>query len=168
MKTKISLLCLVCLVFSALLFLVSCSESDPDDGPDPTDLPDKTFTLNQLSLILTEGFSLEIEGGTAILRASTIVVFVDRLDFSSMAGAADLPLLTYAKDYSDKATESDGLVLLEYSTSGASGSQSYAYFTAFYKSAGAFYTLQFACRAELYTVYREVFVKWAKSAVPTA
>lgn len=83
-----------------------------------------------------------------------------------MAGAAELPLLTYAKDFSDRASESEGLVLLEYSSSGSSGVV-YTYFTAFYKSESAFYTLQLACRTELYELYRESFVKWAQSAVPT-
>ena len=155
----------VLLFLLTLSLLVSCGNKR-EQVPDPTEMAPKDFTLNRLTLSLTEGFSEDTAEGVRILRASTVAVFVDRVDFANLAGAADLPLLTYAKDFSDMATESDGLVLLEYTANGSEG-LTYSYFTAFYKSAGAFYTLQFACRSELYSVYRESFVKWARSAVPT-
>ena len=164
MKRLIRCILLFLVAAALLLPLVSCGDKETE--PDPTELPEKTFTLYGLTLTLTEGFSEANEQELTVLRADTIAVFVDRVDFETMAGAAELPLLTYARHFSEQARESDGLVLLEYTASG-SGGNGYGYFTAFYKSEGAFYTLQLACRAELYEAYRPSFVKWAKSAVPT-
>ena len=158
MKKIISSLLLV-LMLSPLF--VSCSKNE---DVDPAKLPAKSFELNGLSFTLTEGFEETVEGEQMLLRSSTIAAFVDRIDFSTMAGAADLPLLTYAKDYSTSAVEEDGLVLLEYMSSAST----YVYFTAFYKGEHAFYILQFACRSEVYDYYRPSFLTWAKSAMPTA
>ena len=160
MKKMISSLLLILLLSSSLL---SCKKKE--EAPDPTALGAKDFVINGLSITLTEGFTPEVEAGQELLRASTIVAFLDRGDFSTLAGAADLPLLVFARDYGN-AVESDGLILLEYSSSG-SGEYTYTFFTAFYKGQSAFLALQFACRSELYELYRPFFVTWAKSARPT-
>jgi hypothetical protein len=149
-------------IFLILALLVSCGGKKE---PDPTELAPKDFVLSGLRLTLTEGFESDREGELEILRSSTIAVFVDRVDFSTMAGAAELPLLTFAQDHGN-AVETDGLILIEYTSSGATGS-SYTYFTAFFKGESAFLTLQFACRTELYPLYRPIFIAWAKNAVPT-
>lgn len=160
MKKMISSLLLILLLASSLL---SCSKKE--ETPDPTALAAKNFVMDGLSITLTEGFEAEVEAGQDVLRSNTIVAFLDRVDFSTLAGAADLPLLIFARNYGN-AVESDGLILLEYSSSG-SGDYTYRYFTAFYKGQSAFLTLQFACRSELYEIYRPFFVTWAKSARPT-
>ena len=148
------------LVLTALLLLTACGGGGAE--PDVRDAPAKRFSSGGFSITLTEAFTPNPqEDGSYSLQSSTVALFLSRLPFTELAGAAELPLMTYAEYYAERLgsiSETEGLILLEYASSGGE----FIYFSCFYKGTDAFFILQLVCPTALYPDFRPTFIEWAK------
>ena len=157
MKKIVSLLLAALLVFS----LASCMGESP-----------KEFTKDGMKITLTNQFTeATAEGYTVCYASDDVAVFVLKEPFTLQEGLADFSIddyaaLVYAANASKSPSEitKDGdLTVMEYSFLNEAENQTYSYYAAMFKSADAFWLVQFSCKQENYTTQKPLFVDWAKT-----
>lgn len=164
MKKIISIL----LVFIVASFCVSCSFSKAYEGKP------KDFTTEELTITLTDEFmkmSTFAAGFTAAYGASDVTLLISKETFADLGIDDSYSAVDYAwavhdsytlDDLTDVYTTEDGLVCFEYSATGDEGNV-FKYFAVCYKSADAFWLLQFATDEPFYDTYLPYFISWAKT-----
>ena len=143
--------------------MVSCAGKDPRDGEA------KTFSVDGLSITLTDGFrEKDVDGYNKGYDSAKMGVLVLKEAFADIPGAESLTLDDYAEmvleNNQGKASEvktSDGLTYMEYVAE--SSGQEYGYLVVMYRSADAFWLVQFFSKSADFNEYRPSFINWAKT-----
>lgn len=135
---------------------------------DPKTADAKDFTLEGLTITLTDAFSdLEVEGATGGYQSRDCALFLIKEPFDSLKNGEELTLEEYVERVKTKngldveiKTE-ENLTYFE-RTASADGDE-FVYYSVMYRAPDAFWLLQFTCETKDYEEYRPYFVNWAKS-----
>ena len=129
---------------------------------------DKTFSKAGMSIVLTEKFTEKEQAAyTSAYDSERVAVFTLKEEFTLQEGLGDLSLNQYAQlvieaNKLDAETKKEGdLTYFQY-TKQANGKDN-NYYAYVYKSADAFWLIQFACESKYNETTTELFIKWAKS-----
>lgn len=135
---------------------------------DPKTADAKDFTLEGLTITLTDAFSdLEVEGATGGYQSRDCALFLIKEPFDSLKNGEELTLEEYVERVKTKngldveiKTE-ENLTYFE-RTASVDGDE-FVYYSVMYRAPDAFWLLQFTCETKDYEEYRPYFVNWAKS-----
>ena len=128
----------------------------------------KTFEVDELQITMIDALKpTEMGGYDAVYSSDKTLVVVLREAFAHIPEAKGYTLLEYGK-LMEESNEWDvdwktenGLTYCEYTAK--EGLDTYHYYTVIYKSADAFWTLQFIAESADIDTYRPLFTDWAKS-----
>lgn len=152
------------LVLVMLVSMASCLKSGLEGA-------EKTYTHSGMSITLTENFKeTSFEGFDICFDSADVAVFCLKEAFTLAEGIEDWSLDYYAEltlqanaAQNPTLDQVDGMPIMEYTYSDAESGITYAYLSVMYKSADAFWAIQFACDAEIYEANKSTFIQWAKS-----
>lgn len=156
-----------CLWMGAIL-LLAVAVSGCSMFADPKTADPKDFTLEELTITLTDAFSdLEVEGATGAFRSRDCSVFLIREGLDRFENGSEMTIADYAERVQENnqmeveiKTEGD---LTYFERSATTDGQTFNYYSVMYRAPEAFWLLQFACESDDYEVYRPYFVSWAQS-----
>ena len=159
------ILCL--LILATLLSAVSCNKRNAMNSPE------KKFEGKDISITLTTGFrESRVEGYEACYEASDMTVYVIKEDYENLTdeqknlSVVDYANLVRANNISknpQKVNEKNNLVFFESTYTGDIDGVAYKTFTSLYKTANAFWAVQFCCEEAIYEDYTEKIIAWAQS-----
>lgn len=160
-------LLVIILTLSTLLSCVACNGED-NSGP-----KEATFTHESgISITLDESFKeSEYESYTVCFESENILILVLKEPFTLTDGLEDYTLIKYAgllreantKHSPTAISTDDGLTSFEYGYFNKDQNVTYKYYTTAFKGSDAFWTVQFACKAEEYDALKSTFVEYAKT-----
>ncbi len=130
----------------------------------------KAFTVQEMRITLTKAFDADwLEGFDGCFTSRDVAVMVLREDFTDWT--EENPADYTAEDYAELMAEvnelgatvqmREGLACLEYDITDEG--ETYSYLAVAYKSAEAFWFVQFGVQAEDMATYHDTFLEWAKT-----
>ncbi len=164
-KKGIIVLIIAVIVGAVIGFIGSSSLFDFE--PDPKD-----FSVSGMQITLTDEFKSyddEDDVFTTIFESNDVTVLVEKIDFDFMEGLEDYTLKEFG-EFSIEYTEFDTEVKLEsdsasyyYQYEAEIDGDTYVYYAYIYKSADAFWIVQFAIDKKDTQEYRGTITEWADS-----
>ena len=159
------ILCL--LILTTLLSAVSCNKRTAMNSPE------KRFEGKDISITLTTGFrESRVSGYDACYEASDMTVYVIKEDYANLTeeqknlAVVDYANLVRANNISknpSKVSDKNNLVYFESTYTDEIDGIAYKSFTSLYKTANAFWAVQFCCEEAIYADYTEYIQAWAQS-----
>ena len=135
--------------------------------------PEKKFESKDISITLTTGFrESRTAGYEACFEASDMTVYVIKEDYANLTeDQINLSVLDYANlvrannisKNPSKVSDKNNLVYFEYSYQNEIDGITYKTFSSMYKTANAFWTVQFCCEDAIYADYTTYIQTWAQS-----
>ena len=132
----------------------------------------KEFVTGELTVTLTDSFKkADYSGEQVCYESGDTLVMILREDFETGSDVSRLSLDEYgrivietnkSKLIAEPLQHEDGLTYTDYCSKGTDG-KSYDYFTVFYKSRNAFWTVQFITTKDNADKLRPQFIDYAKS-----
>lgn len=160
-------LLLIILALSTLLSCVACG------GEESSEPKETAFTHSSgISITLDESFKeTQYESYTVCFESENILILVLKEPFTLTDGFEDYTLIKYAgllreantKHSPTAISTDDGLISFEYGYFNKEENITYKYYTTAFKGGDAFWTVQFACKAEEYDALKSTFIEYAKS-----
>lgn len=138
----------------------------------PKDAGDKTFTCEEMSITLTEGFKEKQYAGYTVCYDSTeaaVYVLKESKDEVGKERTFDEYVEAVKKNNASRGFELtetktiDGLTSFEYQWTNADQEIVYRFLTTIHEAKDAYWIVQFVTPGEMYDKYEEYFVKWAKT-----
>jgi len=130
----------------------------------------KTFSVEGITLTLTDEFrTFEAEGFLRCYESPDLAVLVTKEPFSLLEGSEEYTLRQYgelvvqASDLTATFFDGDGLTGFAYDSVNGETGETFRYKAFVYKTADAFWMVQFVCNESAYVTQKVNFSTWAKS-----
>ena len=161
--TKIGTVVMICSILLGIIIGISSTL--------PLIRRDKTFSCDGMEITLTNEFrKIDLDGFSACYGTTEVSVFILKESFSLIEGFEDLTLaelgdlvLQANEDLSIPLTTLDGVTYFEYERLNPENGNLYYFITCLYKSADAFWIVEFATAAENREQYSPLFIEWAQT-----